>query len=361
MTAPAGWPLPAAVDLAALGPLPASISPGAGQSTGIHPLPGHDGWLVKLYHKPADTDAASCLDWLIALPTTMPPADRDRVATTAWPVAAVLDGGKTIGCVLPRAPAKFRATLPPDHTERYLEIDWLARPDASFVRRGLTPPTLKDRLRASRELVSVAALLGRYGLVYSDWSYSNAFYSLSDHSVYVIDMDGCGRHRMSNIFQPNWEDPHTPRSSPADTTTDRYRVALLVSRLLTGERATVHVLHALGDLPDPALTNVLRDSLLATTPAQRPAAATLLAVLDGRPYLRMPVDRMPIPPRPAVTAPPPRMPAATPAATAAPTSAAPASATPATPATSERSGRWAAATVLAVLVLLILAILVAAN
>ncbi|BEL06494.1 hypothetical protein Q0Z83_046850 [Actinoplanes sichuanensis] len=311
MTATAGWPLAAAVDLADLGPLPASISLGAGQSTGIHPLPGHDGWLAKLYHRPADTDAAACLDWLIRLPPSMPATDRARVvASTSWPVAALVDGGKTIGCVLPRAPAKFRAAMPPDGAERYLEIDWLARPEASFVRRGLTPPTWEQRLRVSHDLVSVAVLLGRYGLVYSDWSYSNAFYSPTDFSAYVIDLDGCGRHRMSNIFQPNWEDPHTPRGIPADATTDRYRVALLVARVLTGERATVHALHALADLPQPALTEILRDGLLATTAAQRPAAATLLAVLDGRPYLRMPVQRLPLPARPAVA--PTRVPAAAP-------------------------------------------------
>jgi DNA-binding helix-hairpin-helix protein with protein kinase domain len=366
VTAPPGWPLAAAVDLTALGPLPASISLGAGQSTGIHPLPGHDGWLTKLYHKPADTDAAALLDWLVALPATMPAADRIRVVnTTSWPVAAVLDGGKTVGCVLPRAPAKFRAVRPPDDTERYLEVDWLARPDASFTRRGLTPPTWNERLRVSRDLVSAAVLFARYGLVYSDWSYSNAFYSPTDHSAYVIDVDGCGRHRMSNIFQPNWEDPHTPRSSPADTTTDRYRVALLVARLLTGERATVHVLHALADLPDPALTEILRDSLLSTTTAQRPAVATLLAVLDGRPYLRMPVDRMPLPPRPAVTAPPPRVPAATPAAAAAATAATAAAPSPVSAEPGEdsaRPARWVTAAVLiTLLVLITLAIALAPN
>ncbi|GAA2633212.1 hypothetical protein [Paractinoplanes durhamensis] len=358
MSAPVTWPLPAAVDLATLGPLAASISLGAGQSTGIHPVPGHDGWLVKLYHKPADTDAATCLDWLIALPATMPPADRDLVAAAmSWPVAAVVDGGKTIGCILPQAPAKFRATRPPDDTERYLEIDWLARPAASFTRRGLAPPTYRERLRVGHDLVAVCALLGRYGLVYSDWSYSNAFYSTTDHSAYVIDVDGCGRHRMTNIFQPNWEDPHTPRSSPADITTDRYRVALLVARLLTGERAVVHVLHALGDLSDPALTEILRDSLLATTPAQRPAAATLLAVLDGRPYLRMPVDRMPLPPRPAVAA----VPTQPVHATAATSPARPGKpATPVRP-TADHSGRWAAAVVVALLALIVMAILLAAN
>ncbi|WP_127505677.1 hypothetical protein [Actinoplanes solisilvae] len=356
MNAPAAWPLAAAIDLADLGPLPASISPGAGQSTGIHPLPGHDGWLAKLYHKPADMDAAGCLDWLIGLPASMPPADRDRVAaSTSWPVAALLDGGKTVGCVLPRAPARFRAAFPPGSAERYLEVDWLARPDASFARRGLTPPTWKERLRVSHDLVSVAALLGRYGLVYSDWSYSNAFYSPADHSAYVIDVDGCGRHRMTNIFQPNWEDPHAPRSSPADTTTDRYRVALLVARLLTGERAAVHVLHALDDLPDPVLAEILRDSLLATVPAQRPAAATLLAVLDSRPYLRMPVDRMPLPPRPAVTAQPPRVPSATPVTPPAAPVPGPA------PDLSSYSGRRAAATVLVLLILLVLAIILASN
>jgi hypothetical protein len=221
---------------------------------------------------------------------------------TSWPVAAVRDAaGQTVGCVLPQAPPKFRVPprFPGGDADRFLEVDWLARPGAAFARRGLTQPAYAERLSVSHGLVSVAALFGRYGLVYSDWSYSNAFYSPADHTAFVIDVDGCGRHRMPNIFQPNWDDPHTSRAVPADAQTDRYRVALLVGRLLTGERSIAHLLYALDDLPDQAVAEVLRDCLLATDRMRRPGPTTLLSVLDGCPYLRMPIDRMPLGPRPA--------------------------------------------------------------
>jgi hypothetical protein len=354
MSAPVSWSLPAAVDLGRLGPLHGSISLGAGQSTGIHPLPSHDGWLVKLYLKPATPADALRLTWMVGLPESMQPADRALVeAATSWPVAGVLDDqGRTIGCVLPHAPDRFRNPADP---ERFLEVDWLARSDAAFARRGTAPPTYAERLSVCRSVVSVAALLGRYGLVYSDWSYSNAFYSPTDFTAYVIDVDGVGRYRMPNIFQPNWDDPHTPRSVPADAHTDRYRVALLAARLLTGERSIAHVLHALDDLPDPATGGILRDCLLAADRMHRPAPATLLAVLDGRPYLRLPIDLMPLPPRPAA------IPAAArvhpvPVARGVVTLVSPASA-PAEPVRS-RAGRWV--TVLFIVFLALLAVIIAA-
>ncbi|GAA3431365.1 hypothetical protein [Kutzneria kofuensis] len=292
------WRLPAVVTLDEIGPLAGTISDAAGQSTGIHPLDDHPGWLAKLYRTPGGAADAKRLDDLIALPV-----DGLLRDATSWPVARIAADEKTLGCVIPTAPDRFRRD---DGVWR--EIDWLAKPDHLFVRRGLTVPTRADRLSICRNLVDVAAALERHELVYSDWSYSNAFWCDTDGSVFVIDIDGCGPGPVPNIFQPNWDDPLTRRPMLADACTDRYRVALLVTRCLTGERELPLALNALADsdgLGNRGLREVLLDILLSTDRERRPSLSDLATVIAGGLYVSFGPrpERIALPPRPIVSAP----------------------------------------------------------
>ncbi len=285
------------------------MSEGDGESKGIYPLSQHAGWLAKIYKAPIATERVVTLNRLIGLAHTAPAADLAILRSrTSWPAARITDtGGDTIGSVIPMAPAACRATTG-SLANRFVEIDFLAKADATlFTAKGLPVPTPDDRLSVCRAIVDVAALFERHKLVYSDWSYSNAFWNIPERSAFVIDVDGCGFVSHHNIFQPNWTDPLTPRSTAADGWTDRYRVALLVARCLTGVRDQVALLHALPAIQPVAVSQVLQDQLLASDRARRPTVAALQAALGGLPYIRMSIPHRPLPDKPVQPVPPPKV------------------------------------------------------
>jgi hypothetical protein len=339
-----GWTAGPVVTLADLGALGAPLSRDDGESLGIYPVPRHPGWLVKLYKAPQEPAHATRLDELVALPGHLPPADRDVLrGHTCWPVARVNDhSARTIGCVLPEAPGTYKIRFN-STGERFLEVDFLAKPDEAFTRRGLSVPSGPDRLQVCTSIAAIGAVLERNALVYSDWSYSNAFWSFTGRTAYLIDIDGVGFRVKQNLSQPNWQDPLTPLDQPADGYTDRYRIGLLIARCLTGERDLVRVLHSIAGLPQQGLSALLLDLLLATDRARRPTISALHAALTGLPYVRVPVDRMPLPPMPAHAPPQRVVPTVPPHHTAA----------PATTASAGPSG-WVVLAVVVVLALLLL-------
>ncbi|MEU4113882.1 hypothetical protein AB0F71_05235 [Kitasatospora sp. NPDC028055] len=303
---PRGWSLPRAVGLGDLGPLAEPISEHNGQAVAVRPLTDHPGWLAKLYRPDQHPEDARRIDLLISAPDTLPEAERATLyAGTCWPAARIHGpGSPVVGCVIPMAPEQYRAELRRGKfsERRFLEIDWLAKSDESIRGVGLPRPGFEDRLAACRRLTELAAILERLGLVYSDWSYSNAFWSPDRRSVYLIDVDGCRPKRMPDVHQPNWADPLTPPGSDADHCTDRYRLGLLVAKCLTGQRdARAFYSVSLSPWPDqPALSEVLLDMLFATDRERRPTAAQLSQALNNGPYLRAVPrpTRGPLPPVP---------------------------------------------------------------
>ncbi|WP_329562175.1 hypothetical protein [Kitasatospora sp. NBC_01266] len=310
---PRGWALPRAVPLAALGALAEPISEHNGQAVAVRPLTDHPGWLAKLYRPDLPTDDARRMDRLIAAPDALPEADRALLyAGTCWPAARIEEpGNPVVGCVIPMAPEQYRAELRRGAfaERRFVEIDWLAKSDESIRGVGLPSPGFEGRLAACRELTRLAAVLEGLGLVYSDWSFSNAFWSPDRRSVYLIDVDGCRPATMPDIHQPNWADPLTPPGVDADRYTDRYRIGLLAAKCLTGRRGA-DAFHAVAASHWPnqaAVAEVLLDMLFAIDRERRPSAAQLNQALNSGPYLRAvprPV-RSPLPPLPSRPAPAP--------------------------------------------------------
>ncbi|MFI9324510.1 hypothetical protein ACIGXI_32650 [Kitasatospora aureofaciens] len=289
---PRGWPLPRAVGLGDLGPLAEPISEHNGQAVAVRPLTDHPGWLAKLYRPGPHPEDAQRIDLLISAPDTLPESERATLyAGTCWPAARIQGpGNPAVGCVIPMAPEHYRAELRRGKfsERRFLEIDWLAKSDESIRGVGLPRPAFGDRLEACRRLTELAAILEALGLVYSDWSFSNAFWSPDRRSVYLIDVDGCQPQKMPDIHQPNWADPLTPPGSDADHCTDRYRLGLLVAKCLTGQR-DARAFHSVSLSPwpeQPALSEVLLDMLFATERERRPTAVQLNQALNNGPYLR---------------------------------------------------------------------------
>ncbi len=287
-----GWALPRTVSVSDLGPLAEPISEHNGQAIAVTPLTDYPGWLAKLYRQDQHPEDARRLDQLIAAPGTLPEADRAALyAGSCWPAARIhAPGNPTVGCVIPIAPEQYRSELRRGEfsERRFVEIDWLAKSDESIRRIGLPRPGFEDRLTACRQLTKLAAILESLGLVYSDWSFSNAFWSPDQRSVYLIDVDGCQPNKMPDIHQPNWADPLTPQGTDADKYTDRYRLGLLVAKCMTGRRDT-HAFHAVAASPwpsQPAVSEVLLDMLLAVDRERRPSAAQLNQALNSGPYLR---------------------------------------------------------------------------
>ena len=289
---PRGWALPRTVSVGDLGPLAEPISEHNGQAIAVKPLANHPGWLAKLYRPDQHPEDAHRLDLLISAPDTLPEADRTALyAGTCWPAARIHEpGSPAVGCVIPMAPEQYRAELRRGafSERRFVEIDWLAKSDESIRGVGLPTPGFAGRLAACRRLTELAAILESLGLVYSDWSFSNAFWSPDQRSVYLIDVDGCQPKKMPDIHQPNWADPLTPPGTDADEYTDRYRLGLLVAKCLTGQR-DAHAFHTVAACHwqnQPGVSEVLLDMLLATDRERRPSAAQLGQALDGGPYLR---------------------------------------------------------------------------
>ncbi|WP_031078165.1 hypothetical protein [Streptomyces sp. NRRL WC-3742] len=289
---PRGWTLPRTVSLGDLGPLADPISEHNGQAIAVRPLTAHPGWLAKLYRPGLQQEDAQRIDLLISAPDTLPEAERAALyARTCWPAARIhAPGNPAVGCVIPMAPEQYRSELRRGRfsERRFVEIDWLAKSDESIEGVGLPSPGYEGRLVACRQLTELAAILEGLGLVYSDWSFSNAFWSPDRRSVYLIDVDGCQPRKMPDIHQPNWADPLTPPGTDADRYTDRYRLGLLVAKCLTGQR-DARALHGVAESPWPeqrAASEVLLDMLLATDRERRPAAAQLNQALNNGPYLR---------------------------------------------------------------------------
>ena len=224
-----------------LGPFGDNLGQQNGESRRVCLLPNRPGWLYKEYWAPLPDDQAQRLLRLVRLPSQMGPSDMALVGKhVSWPISRVVNGaGDTVGVILPKAADSYdyEWKLPSGKTKRGpLQVDVLALSEEQQARKNLPAQTLVNRISVCASIAAVGSLFERHGLVYLDWCYANAFWSVQDHSAYVIDMDGCSFGPRAQIKQPGWEDPLVPFGA-AGNECDRYRIALLTARCLTGERA----------------------------------------------------------------------------------------------------------------------------
>jgi hypothetical protein len=276
-------------DIASLKP---PISKDHGESVLVAPVADDPNTLFKEFRPGACTRADDDrLDRLIALPRRLSTEDRRLlVSASCWPISRVMEGGHTVGVLLPRAPAKFEAPLRSatgTSDPKPIAVDWLAKTAEQQAVRGLPPMGFEQRLRVCRDIVAVAAILEQEGVVYGDWSYANAFWSPSDFSGYLIDVDSCAFGSRPWVGTPNWEDPLTGPGRDVDSYTDRYRLALLVARCLTGERDNVSIalkqVRAQSDaLGMSQLGQLLTGVVCASSRSARPSVEAMLNALSGR-------------------------------------------------------------------------------
>lgn len=284
-----GWTSGTVVTLPEV-PEGATLAEAKGESQKVYEIAGRPGWLAKLYRQPLTAPEEDRLEALISLPSGMPGADvalLDR--QTAWPVARIVGAGRTVGVVMARAPGKFFATVQKKFsqdasTPEPLPLDWLIAANESITKRGLRAPDAATRTRAVWELLRIGALFERHDVVYADWSYSNALWDQDTGEVFVIDMDTCGIHHRDWIESPGGEDPLFQDGSRALTTySDRYKVAMLTVRCLTGHRgADPHAAYGRLEpgVQQSAFGKELERVLDATDPTDRPGLADLLTTFE---------------------------------------------------------------------------------
>ena len=192
-----------------------------GESRRVCPLTSRPGYLFKEYLGPLAPAEAARLDRLVRLTRALTDEQRDFVGRhMSWPTQRVVnDTGQVVGVLLPAAPASYQFTLrlPSGKTQRApLPVDLLALPGAEQAPLGLPRQTLQQRLQVCASLASAGQLYENLGLVYLDWNYANAFWSVADHTTFVIDMDGCSFGPRPQLQQRGWDDPLV-RSGPAAT------------------------------------------------------------------------------------------------------------------------------------------------
>ncbi|WP_067792244.1 hypothetical protein [Actinomadura formosensis] len=317
-------------ELAEVAAAGARIAGENGQSTAVYESAAHPGWLVKRYKPGSPEEPPEVLDRLIGLPAAMTPHDRALVdEATCWPVSRVVSDGTTAGVVLAKAPAEFSVRVhtpfgPPESVP--LSLDQLVQTGREFYEaRDMAVPDSRERLRVARNVLRVAALLERHGVVYGDWSYANLFWARGTGRIFLIDMDSCGLSSRPWVECNSWDDPAVRPGERLTVHTDRYKVAVTVLRALTGVR---------GRDPHPALdaldarlrAGAFGEALqcsLDDPPELRPSCGELLELLesdlDARPAgtERPPPAAPPsVPASPSVPAPPstaaPSSPAAAP-------------------------------------------------
>jgi hypothetical protein len=267
----------------------------------IRPLAGTPEWLYKEFHSPLARSENDRIDRLIRLPQGMNATDRAVVdGAISWPVARVVAGTTTVGVLIPKAPARFYATVLGVHAP--LKIDLLAKSRPDYFREmGLPVPSLTQRIDTCLGLATVGSVFERHGLVYADWAYQNALWSMSTFDVYVIDTDECSfgartQHICSPGFEDSLTDPSEGHTAP-DAGTDRYRLAVLIARCLTGLRDTQQAWRALDSMGalDPRLAaaaGIVSEIFSARERLARPTLTALRRALAGSPVASAVDDRV---------------------------------------------------------------------
>lgn len=249
---------------------------------------------------------------LVELPAALRPAERSSLlGQTAWPLARVVQAGTLRGFLMQQIPAEFTG-LNAVGVLKLRELQYLLY-EPKPLWGGIVPPgTLgtATRVAVAAEFTRLMSLLHDKALVVGDVSMSNVLWAPGDPArIFVIDCDGVrrlgGRPVLPQAHTPDWDDPHQPRGGP-DLDTDRYKLALLIGRVLVGRpyiRPERDALDLPSDIPPAVAARVSPLWRQAGGPrGTRPAAGHWLIALQGR------VD---IPLRPlAPVRPPPAIPRA---------------------------------------------------
>lgn len=165
----------------------------------------------------------------------------------------------------------------------------------------------------ARHILRIGVLLEWHDVVYGDWSYANCLWTRESGRIFLIDMDSCGLSSRGWLASNSWDDPAVQPGERLTVTTDRYKLAVTVLRVLTGVRGE-DPRPAYEALPERVRAGELGKALLASLtdgPTLRPSSMELLELVETeladlarrsrtRPASAVPVSAPPpVRPRPA--------------------------------------------------------------
>lgn len=287
-------------------------------------------WPDRVYKAYRTPQPRAGLTELVGWSATLEPAAARRVgASTAWPVAVVLDpprssgagkedAGPAAGLVLPRAPRRFslrhrdgRSHLA---TLSYLTADPGRRSAAYGI--DLPPAMSPERLGLVYALARLIEAFESASPVVShgDLSAKNVLWSLSrGPEVFIIDCDNGERFASGpahpepealgwadrrRAMTPNWDDPSVRSGANPGPYADRYSLALIFLRVCGAAHYPIQKPQKAGELIDveigvPTTARRVRSlgpsaplwqlcsAGLGDAPASRPRAATWVAALEA--------------------------------------------------------------------------------
>jgi DNA-binding helix-hairpin-helix protein with protein kinase domain len=227
----------------------------------------------------------AALAHLIDLPQTLTEAEQKVLhSRTAWPLAQVTDGNTTVGFIMHRAPSCFWGETAAGTKLRELQY-LLYEPRPLWQDIGLLDTA--GRLEFVHQTAELFKLLHRHDLIVGDVSMKNLLWSPPPVRPLLLDCDGIRPVWLPPVLAraetPDWIDPLAgPTKLSADS--DRYKLALLVGRVLTRRSHIVpgEPLRLLPNIPPEIadrITATFADAAGAV--GTRPTAAAWLDALAG--------------------------------------------------------------------------------
>ena len=275
---------------------------GSGGQGMVYPLLGRpDSLVFKQYKVPGADENA--LRVLVDLPGQLQPSERDRLLEqTAWPLARVYNKGRISGFLMRQIPAEFCApNRAGQHEIACGDVPGIsAQPTVGEIAPdgGVSTQT---RIDVALEFARLMALLHTKALIIGDVSMNNVLWARrrgQPATIFLIDCDGIRKLGQRPVLPqadtPDWHDHDQLKSGP-DLDTDRYKLALLVGRVLCcsaylrPERDPL----TLPDLPDRMAARIEGLWKQAAGPhGLRPDANQWMLALDNRDEITLP----PVPP-----------------------------------------------------------------
>ncbi len=196
--------------------------------------------LVFKQYKVGGADAVA-LKFLVDMPAQLQPAEREPLyGQTCWPLARVFNKGQLSGFLMQEIPGRFIGTNSAG-SKKLRELQYLV-----YQRKPMWGDIVPEagvateiRIEVAREFTKLIATLHGRGLVIGDVSMSNVLWTGAAGgavTIFLLDCDGIrklgSRPVLPQADTLDWNDPLQPPTGP-DLDTDRYKLALLVGRVLT--------------------------------------------------------------------------------------------------------------------------------